>query len=374
MLLVSLAGCVPEAESSLERFSNTAIDVGFNDAPVTFIAYTKDEAEFNQYFTLLRQDLTVLGRLYDRYNNYDQLTNLKTVNALAGQGALKVDPALFDLFKVSYAWYTLSQQTFDITLGAVLNVWHNYRSEGRELNAQTPAQGGRVPTLDELQNAHQCTGWDQVLLDDNIQSIEILNPCTQLDVGGIAKGFAVDRVLNNLINQGLERAIVNLGDSSIVTLGEKPDGSEWGIGIAQPKRPVQYSDNSVDTLYFKGSIAISTSGDNQNYYFAQDGQYYAHIIDPNTLYPVVSSLHSVTVATSLGATGAEALSKALYILDYDEAIAYLSSIQALYPDDFIGAVWVYTLDQAPIGSNAITSEGFSVVHSDNLKAHSRLYR
>jgi thiamine biosynthesis lipoprotein len=374
LLILVVSACAVNPQTPLQRFSNTAIDVGFNDAPVTFIAYTHSAAEFDGYFKLLRENLTEQGLLYDKYNFHGDLFNVRRLNEAAGQGPQTVDPLLMDMFVTAGKWYTLSQETFDITLGAVLNVWHKYRTIGRERNALNPSQGGDIPTREELELANLCTGWDQVVLNPQASTIEILNPCTQFDVGGIAKGYAVDRAMSALIEAGLTSAIVNLGDSSILTFGEKADGTDWGIGIAQPKRGVQFSDNSVDTLYFRSSIAISTSGDNQNYYRATDGNYYAHIIDPVTLFPITRPLHSVTVATTLGATAAEALSKALFILELDEAEAYLATLRTTFPEAFIGAVWVFSLDQSPDPSRAIFSEGFSVIHSENIKPFSRLHR
>jgi FAD:protein FMN transferase len=372
--LIFMSGCANITINPQQRFINTAVDVGFNDAPVTFIAYFDNQSKFDESFALLRQELKNYGLLFDKYNLHSNLTNLKSVNDNAGKGPIVVDQALIDLMIYSRKWHQLSRETFDITLGAVLNVWHLYRTEGRELNAQTPRQNGRIPSLDELLIAHECSGWDHVLVDTTLKSIDIVNPCTQLDVGGIAKGFAVDRVVDTLIAQGLTTAIINLGDSSIVTIGEKPDGTDWGIGISQPKRNALFSDPSVESLFFKGYMAISTSGDYQNFYLAEDGNYYAHIIDPNTLFPVRTHLRSVTVASDLGASAAEALSKALFILEYEEALDYLSFIQSTFPTNFIGAVWVYDLNQAPLGATSIESQGFSVVHTENIKPYSRLNR
>ena len=119
-------------------------------------------------------------------------------------------------------------------------------------------------------------------------------------------------------------------------------------------------------MYFKDSIHISTSGDNQNYYLAEDGEYYHHLIDPITLFPAKTPLHSVTVATSLSAGAAEALSKAMFILSYEEALSLLAELKRTFPNDTIEATWVYELNQAPVES--IESQGFSVVHSDGIDA------
>lgn len=370
LIILALTAC----KSEPIRYSNVLIDVGFNDAPVTFVAYTESEAEFNTYQEILRDELLVLGHLFDKYNNYDGLNNLKTINDNAGIKAVEVDQALIDLLLFAQDYYAISNQTFDISLGSVLNVWHNYREDGKLLNSENPSLFGKVPSIEELQSAKTCASWDFIEIDDTNNTVFINNPCASLDVGGIAKGFAADITTDKLIQAGLKVAIINLGDSSIITLGTKPNGDEWGVGIAQPKKGVLFADSSVDTLFFEGSIHISTSGDNQNYYVSEDNITYHHLIDPITLYPVVTNLHSVTIATSLSAGAAEALSKAMFILPYDAAIALLTQLKTDHPNETIDAVWVYTLDQAPANAESIVSEGFSIVHSEDLKDKSRLYR
>jgi len=370
LLILTLTAC----KSEPIRFSNVLIDVGFNDAPVTFVAYTENEAEFNQYQEILRDEILVLGQLFDKYNNYDGLNNLKTINDNAGIQPVEVDQVLIDLITFAKEYYTITQNTFDISMGAVLEVWHNYREEGKLLNSSDPAEYGKVPNIEELQIAKECVSWDYVEINDENNTVYLNNPCASLDVGGIAKGFAADIVVNKLLEAGLETAIINIGDSSIITIGTKPNGDEWGVGIAQPKKNVLIADSSVDTLYFEGSIHISTSGDNQNYYIAEGDITYHHLIDPSTLYPVVTSLHSVTIATSLSAASAEALSKAMFILPYDDALELLNKLKAENPNDVIDAVWVYELDQAPSNAQSIGSAGFSVVHSKDIQDQSRLYR
>lgn len=370
-LILILSSC----EKAPERYTNIALDVGFKDIAVTLIAYTKDESTFNTYFQLLTDAFSTLGHLYDKYTNFENIVNLKTLNDTAGTGPKGVDQALIDLFNKSKDWTEKSEYTFNPTLGAVLNIWHDYRDEGKLLNSDVPTQYGSVPLMSALELANACTGWENILIDDAANTIEILNPCTQVDVGGIAKGFAADIVAEKLKAMGLDSAIINIGDSSILTIGSKPNGEEWGIGISKPTRPVLIGASTVDTLYFPSDISVSTSGDNQNYYVADDGKYYHHIIDPKTLFPVETSLHAVTVVTDLSAGDAEALSKAFFILSYDEAIAYYEQVQVLYPNNYFGVLWVYELNQAPLSAkNVIESLDFTLVHTDNLLEHSRLYR
>lgn len=370
-ILLMLTSC----ESTPSRYAKIALDVGFKDIAVTLIAYTKDEGTYTEYYDQLTSEFTRLGHLYDKYTNIDGITNLYTINNTAGHGPIEVDQDLINLFIAAKQWTTDTWYTFDPSIGAVLNIWHSYREEGKLLNQNEPLEYGSIPSLEELEAANLCSGWDNIVIDDEANTIEITEACTQVDVGGIGKGFAADIVAQKLKDSGLDIAIINIGDSSILTIGSKPDGSEWGIGITAPTRPTLIGANTIDTLYFPADISVSTSGDNQNYYVAEDGQYYHHIIDPSTLYPVVTNLHAVTVVTDLKAGDAEALSKAFFILDYDSAMEYYADIQAKYPDNYFGVLFVYEQGYAPSNANnVIDSEGFSLVHTDNLLEHSRLYR
>ncbi len=369
--LLLLTSC----ESTPSRYAQVALDVGFKDIAVTLIAYTKDEATYNDYYDQLEAEFTRLGHLYDKYTRIEGITNLYTINDTAGTGPIEVDQSLIDLFLEAQMWTTDTWNTFDPSIGAVLNIWHAYREEGKLLNQNEPVEFGSIPSIEELNAANLCSGWDNIIIDDEANTIEITEACTQVDVGGIGKGFAADIVAEQLKEAGMDIAIINIGDSSILTIGSKPDGSEWGVGITAPTRPTLIGANTIDTLYFPADISISTSGDNQNYYVAEDGNYYHHIIDPVTLYPVVTNLHAVTVVTDLKAGDAEALSKAFFILDYDRAMEYYTEIQTKYPDNYFGVLWVYEEGLAPTNaSNIIDSEGFSLVHTDNLVDHSRLYR
>lgn len=374
LILISLL-LLTSCESTPSRYAKIALDVGFKDIAVTLIAYTKDESTFNEYYDELTTEFTRLGHLYDKYTAITGITNLYTINDQAGSGPIEVDQALIDLFLEAQMWTTDTRNTFNPSIGAVLNIWHAYREEGKLLNQNEPTEYGFIPSLEEIQSANLCSGWDNIIIDDEANTIEITEACTQVDVGGIGKGFAADIVAEKLKENGLDIAIINIGDSSILTIGTKPDGSEWGIGITAPTRPTLIGANTIDTLYFPADISVSTSGDNQNYYVAEDGNYYHHIINPETLYPVVTNLHAVTVVTDLDAGDAEALSKAFFILDYDQAIDYYAEIQSKYPDNYFGVLWVYEEGLAPTNAtNIIDSEGFSLVHTDNLIDHSRLYR
>lgn len=136
-----------------------------------------------------------------------------------------------------------------------------------------------------------------------------------LDFGGIAKGYAAEKCAKLLEAAGIEAALLSLG-GNLQTVGTKPDGSAWAVGIADPENPTQ----AIATLTFTGSLALVTSGGYQRY-FEEDGVRYHHILDPKTGYPARSGLASVTILAESG-TLADALSTALFVMGLDAAAEF----------------------------------------------------
>lgn len=172
-----------------------------------------------------------------------------------------------------------------------------------------------VPSQDEIDDALAFVGADRAFdrweytLDRNA-----LSNGARLDLGGIAKGYAAQKVVDLLQSRGVETAFLNLG-GNVQTLGSKPDGEAWLVGIADPENPSQ----AVACLRFTGSLALVTSGGYQRY-FEENGVRYHHILDPKTGWPAESGLSSVTVLAQDGAL-ADGLSTALFVMGMEKATA-----------------------------------------------------
>ena len=134
-----------------------------------------------------------------------------------------------------------------------------------------------------------------------------------IDLGGIAKGYTGDCVMEAMTEYGVESALINLG-GNVQTLGTKPDGSMWKIAIQDPE-----SDGTIGTLSVSDA-AVITSGGYQRY-FEENGTKYHHIINPKTGYPADSGLLSVTIVSDKGITG-DGLSTALFVMGTSDAIAF----------------------------------------------------
>ena len=160
----------------------------------------------------------------------------------------------------------------------------------------------RIPAAEELEALSGRLGMDRITLDETGVTLQ---PDTVLDFGALAKGYAADLCRAQMEQAGLS-GILNLG-GNIQTVGAKPDGTDWVIGIQDPDGP----DYRL-TLTLPGSAAVVTSGDYQRY-FEADGVRYCHILDPETRSPVRGSLRSVTVVAEQGLT-ADGLATALFVL------------------------------------------------------------
>ncbi|MGM9937892.1 MAG: FAD:protein FMN transferase [Candidatus Ornithomonoglobus sp.] len=187
---------------------------------------------------------------------------------------------------------------FDISIAPVMDLWGFYTKDFR-----VPSDGELSQTLTEV-------GYENISFDGNRIC---LSNNSQLDLGGIAKGYLSERIIKIFRDNGAESGIISLG-GNVQTLGTKPDGSTWKVAIQDP-------DNDT----YIGSVAVSdksvvTSGGYQRF-FEQDGVIYHHIIDPETGYPAQSGLKSVSIISKNGTLG-DGLSTALFVMGLDKAMEY----------------------------------------------------
>jgi thiamine biosynthesis lipoprotein len=394
-VLIGLSACTPADESKYScakvegtsQFRCSALltglgaTMGGQDIAVSFIAYVSKKSSFDPLVDLVRTETTRLNHLFDKYTAYDGLNNVKTINDKAGIEAVTVDQALIDLLLLSREWTTITQGTFDVSLGAVLDIWHDYRDDGREQNEN--GQPGSVPTVEELTDAAQYTGWSFVEIDDVANTVYLTHERASLDLGGISKGYTTELVSIELRKAGLTNFLLSFGGSSSVIQGEKPDGKDWIVGVRAPIRGNPWVE--LDKAYFQSDFTLSSSGDDQNYYYADNEVYYHHLIDPSTNFPADHGVRSVTVFIKDDAAIAEALSKALYILPLDEAYAFIENYNTQHPEAELAAIWIVDNDQIPTGDYPMktftqgTSNGtptdapFTLIYTPNLEGQTNGY-
>ena len=321
--LALLAGCSPQ-EKELLRYSRSSFTSGF-DTQITLIAYVEDEAEGDEYFALMEEAFRKYNSYFDKYYDYEGVNNIKTINDNAGIQPVEVDQEIIDLILLSKQFSEYSDNQFDITLGPVLEIWHDVREKA------TYGMEFTIPTTEELEAAKACTGWDKVEVDDENNTVYLTESCASLDVGSVAKGFSAERVAQILQDAGLESGIVNAG-GNVKTFGVKPDGDVWRSAIESPDS----SGRQFGAMELSSNQSLVTSGDYQRYFIYED-EIYHHIIDPDTLYP---AKHAKAVSIRAVDSGiADICSTLFYTLTYEEGVEMLEKLRGLGYE--LDVVWVY---------------------------------
>jgi thiamine biosynthesis lipoprotein len=218
-------------------------------------------------------------------------------------GEAAVDGRIIRLLLDCKEYYDLTGGMVNVAMGSVLSLWHEARSEGRD-----DPRNARLPDLEDLQEAAGHTDFAGVRIDETNSTVYLSDPALKLDVGAVAKGWAVQQV-SQTAPEGL---LISVGGNVCAT-GPKESGAAWVVGVQDPNGGDAY----LHTLYLnKGSVV--TSGDYQRCYLV-DGKIYHHIIDPETLYPS-EYWRSVTILCEDSGL-ADALSTALFLLPYEEGLA-----------------------------------------------------
>lgn len=314
IMALMLAGCSGK-QPPKQQFQATYLDVF--DTVTTITGRAESEEAFQAQASAIHGQLLYYHQLFDIYNDYEGLNNLKTVNDQAGIAPVKVDSEIIRLLKDCKSYYELTDHKVNVAMGSVLNLWHEARTAGLE----NPAAAA-LPEDAALREAGVHTGWEQILLDSDNSTVYLSDPDMRLDVGAVAKGWSAGQV-SRTAPAGM---LISVGGNVCATGPKDDDGTPWVVGIADPDGGEGYLHTLYDT-----DMAIVTSGDYQRYYTV-DGKRYHHIIDPETLYPA-ERWRSVTIVCADSGM-ADALSTALFLMSLEEGQALLeeAGAQAMWVD------------------------------------------
>ena len=316
ILLILAAALLFTGCASLQpQTQYTATFLELFDTVTTILGFSHSREDFEQQAQQLRDQLYRYHQLFDIYNDYEGIHNIKTINDLAGISPVEVDPAIIQLLLDCKQYYEVTGGKVNVAMGGVLKLWHEARADG----IRDPRQA-TLPDPEALAQAAAHSTFDSVLIDEAASTVFITDPAVSLDVGAIAKGWATQRVAESA-PRGM---LISVGGNVCAT-GPKKGDNPWVIGIQNPD-----GGDYLHTLYISGG-AVVTSGDYQRTYVV-DGKAYHHIIDPETRMPG-TLWRSVTVVCQDSAL-ADALSTALFLLPLAEgqALAEKWDAQVLWLD------------------------------------------
>ena len=310
LVCLLLSGCAGQQQSA-EQTQYTATFLTLFDTVTRVTGKAESEDAFREKTQIVHDELLIYHQLFDIYNDYEGIANLKTVNDNAGIAPVTVDRKIIDLLLDCKVYYDLTGGKVNVAMGSVLQLWHEARNDG--LNDPTNAY---LPEIAALKEAAQHTSWDAIVIDEEASTVYITDPKVRLDVGAVAKGWATQRVCE-AAPTGL---LISVGGNVAATGPKDPSGTPWVVGIQDPDN----GENYLHTLYMPSGSMV-TSGDYQRNY-AVDGKLYHHIIHPDTLFPS-EYWRSVTILCEDSGL-ADALSTALFLLPLEEGQALLTQCGA----------------------------------------------
>ena len=331
-----LAGCgksdapsVSTAQGGPQRYSTIFYDAF--DTVTQVIAYCDSEEEFNRQMDALHEDLVEYHELYDIYNDYDGVVNVKTINDNAGKAPVQVDDKILGMLELARKMYDTTDGRLNIAMGSVLRIWHDYREAAEKNDSETD---NTLPTQEELDAAAQHCDIANLVIDEDAKTVYLADPEMSLDVGSVGKGYAVEMVAQAAEARGLTSALISVG-GNLRAIGVKPDGTQWAGGVENPwnASEVYTADSSYVSAVNMSDKALVTSGDYQRY-FVVDGVRYHHLIDPATLWPA-KYFNGVSVLCADSGM-ADCLTTGLFCMPLEEGQKLIESL------DGVEALWCTT--------------------------------
>lgn len=333
IFLLLLVGCQQTEETRIEPTSKNKFLLG---TAITVTLYDNPQQEiFDEIFTAIEDIQTKMTI------NSENTSEIIEVNRQAGIKAVKVSQDTFDVIKAGLKYSELANGAFDITIGPLVTLWG------------IGFDDAHVPDDSEIEKSLSLINYKNVELNEKELTVKLTQPHMMIDLGGIAKGYAADVAASILKEHGNKHAIINLG-GNVYAYGEKPDQSDWKIGI---QNPFSTRGEYLGIVSVKDKTVV-TSGTYERY-FEEDGIIYHHILDPKTGHPVRNNVMSVTIIAD-SSMAADALSTTAFALGIDEGLKLIESI------DSVEALYVTEDKQMYstsgfLNSFELTDESFTIV-------------
>ena len=221
---------------------------------------------------------------------------------------IEVSDITLDLIQKGIEYGDLTDGKFDITIAPLMELWDFKNNTGN------------IPKHADIEEALSHVNYKNIVIDGN--KVSLTDPKAAIDLGGIAKGYMADYLKDYLISEGVESALINLG-GNILTLGSKPDGTSFNLGI---QKPFDKQGTAITSVKVTDSSVVS-SGIYERY-FEVDNTLYHHILDTTTGYPCDNNLLGVTILSEKSVDG-DALSTSCFVLGLDDGVKLIKSLEGV---------------------------------------------
>ena len=299
ILLVTCHSSLVTASEDSVRYEASHESMG---TVFTVAVYGRDRTFLSE---VVEQVFEELDRLDEQMSNYKPESELSAINREAPSHPVVVEPGLFHLLEISVHRSEQTDGAFDITVGPLMKLWGFFRGRGR------------LPTKAEIAQVLERVGYQHLKLDAERRTIRFDEPGVEIDLGGIAKGYAVDRAVDILRSNGITSALVSSGTSSIYALGSPPGAHGWKITLRDPydaRKP-------ADVIHLQ-NYSLSTSGSYERF-FEIGGKNYCHIMNPHTGWPVQGMLSAAVLAAT--GTDTDGRSAGCFVMGVERTRKYLAT-------------------------------------------------
>lgn len=245
-----------------------------------------------------------ISRLEAIFSSYRKDSDIALINASAGKGLVQVHPEVIEVSRKALRVASLTCGAFDPTVGVLGKVWG------------PSGEKGEVPSEEAIRKLLPYVTYKDVIIDGHEKKVGLKREGMAINLGGVAKGYIVEKATQAMERKGVTRAIIHAGGDMVVF--QKGDGEPFKIGIQHPREKKLFGEAHV----YNGSV--STSGDYERF-FIKDGVRYHHILDPKTGFPARGT-QSVTLI-SKDPTTSDALSTGIFVLGPEKGMALIEELE-----------------------------------------------